>query len=108
MTIYRMYFRSLTRSETEKEKLLLAHQVNDETISGRFPLNCDLAREMSALMAQVRPCFEVFPFMLLHVLVCRCHSTGFAQGWGGQLHCATKNRVIWVVKTCTAIQKYIT
>ena len=51
-----MYFRSLARSETEKEKLLLTYQVNEDIVRGRFPLNRDLAVELAALMAQVMVC----------------------------------------------------
>ena len=49
----RLYFKSTSRLETEKEKLLLTYQVNEEIISGRFPLNRDLALELASLMAQV-------------------------------------------------------
>ncbi len=49
----RLYFRSLARTETDKEKVLLAYQVNEDIINGRFPLNKDLAIELAALMAQV-------------------------------------------------------
>lgn len=48
-----MYFKSLSASETEKEKLLLAYQINEEIIYGRFPLNKDLALELASLLAQV-------------------------------------------------------
>lgn len=40
--------------ESERERLLLAHQTNEEIIAGRFPLNQELALELTALMAQVR------------------------------------------------------
>ncbi|XP_061173057.1 pleckstrin homology domain-containing family H member 1-like isoform X2 [Saccostrea echinata] len=49
----RLYFKSLSTSETEKEKLLLAYQTNEEIIYGRFPLNKDLALELASLLAQV-------------------------------------------------------
>ena len=49
----RLYFKSTSRLETEKEKLLLTYQVNEEIVSGRFPLNRDLALELASLMAQV-------------------------------------------------------
>lgn len=51
--IPRLYFKSLSASETEKEKLLLAYQINEEIIYGRFPLNKDLALELASLLAQV-------------------------------------------------------
>ncbi|KAM4665190.1 pleckstrin homology domain-containing family H member 1 [Discoglossus pictus] len=49
----RMYFRAQAKGETDRERLLLAFQVNDEIISGRFPVDKELALEMTALMAQV-------------------------------------------------------
>ncbi|XP_069117939.1 pleckstrin homology domain-containing family H member 1-like isoform X2 [Argopecten irradians] len=49
----RLYFKSSSSAETEKEKLLLTYQVNDEIINGRFPLNKDLALELASLMAQI-------------------------------------------------------
>lgn len=51
--IFRLYFKSTSRYETEKEKLLLGYQINDEIVQGRFPLNRDLAIELASLMAQV-------------------------------------------------------
>lgn len=50
----RLYFKRSSRQETEKEKLLLAYQVNDEIVHGRFPLNRDLALELASLMMQVK------------------------------------------------------
>ncbi|GCB80032.1 hypothetical protein scyTo_0016087 [Scyliorhinus torazame] len=41
------------KGETERERLLLTYQVNDEVVNGRFPVNKDLALEVTALMAQV-------------------------------------------------------
>ncbi|XP_078262285.1 pleckstrin homology domain-containing family H member 1 isoform X2 [Rhinoraja longicauda] len=49
----RMYFRAQAKGETERERLLLTHQVNDEVVNGRFPVSKDLALEVTALMAQV-------------------------------------------------------
>ncbi|XP_036360051.1 pleckstrin homology domain-containing family H member 1 isoform X3 [Octopus sinensis] len=49
----RLYFKSTSRYETEKEKLLLAYQINEEIVQGRFPLNRDLAVELASLMAQI-------------------------------------------------------
>jgi hypothetical protein len=43
----------LGKSETEKEKILLVYQVNEEIIHGRFPLNRDLAVELASLIAQI-------------------------------------------------------
>lgn len=41
------------RGETDREKLLLMYQTNEQIINGLFPLNKDLALEMAALIAQV-------------------------------------------------------
>ncbi|XP_051876167.1 pleckstrin homology domain-containing family H member 1 isoform X2 [Pristis pectinata] len=49
----RMYFRAQAKGETERERLLLTYQVNDEVVNGRFPVSKDLALEVTALMAQV-------------------------------------------------------
>ena len=61
---FRLYFKSLSRLETEKEKYLLAYQVNEEVVNGRFPHNKELAVELAALMAQVKK----LSFILLFVL----------------------------------------
>ena len=57
----RLYFSSLSRTEIEKERLLLTYQINDDIINGRFPLNKDLAIELAALMAQVNSFGTVSP-----------------------------------------------
>lgn len=49
----RLYFKSLAKSETEREKILLVYQINEEIIHGRFPLNRDLAVELASLIAQI-------------------------------------------------------
>ncbi|KAJ8248319.1 hypothetical protein GJAV_G00240730 [Gymnothorax javanicus] len=49
----RLYFSLLVRGETERERLLLAYQTNEEIVKGHFPINKELALEMSALLAQV-------------------------------------------------------
>ncbi|KAG9344565.1 hypothetical protein JZ751_011236 [Albula glossodonta] len=49
----RLYFSLQVRGETERERLLLAYQTNEDIIEGHFPINKELALEMSALMAQV-------------------------------------------------------
>lgn len=41
------------KGETERERLLLVYQVNDEVQQGHFPVNKELALEVAALMAQV-------------------------------------------------------
>lgn len=50
---YRLYFSMQARGETDREKLLLMYQTNDQIVNGLFPLNRDLALEMAALLAQV-------------------------------------------------------
>lgn len=42
------------KGETERERLLLVYQVNDEVQQGHFPVNKELALEVAALLAQVR------------------------------------------------------
>ncbi|KAM3871545.1 pleckstrin homology domain-containing family H member 1 [Diretmus argenteus] len=49
----RLCFRAQVKGETERERLLLAYQVNDEVHQGHFPVNKELALEVAALMAQV-------------------------------------------------------
>ncbi|XP_021508510.1 pleckstrin homology domain-containing family H member 2 [Meriones unguiculatus] len=49
----RLYFSMQVHGETDREKLLLLYQTNDQIINGLFPLNKDLALEMAALLAQV-------------------------------------------------------
>uniref|UniRef100_A0A8C6TDV3 Pleckstrin homology domain containing, family H (with MyTH4 domain) member 1 n=1 Tax=Neogobius melanostomus TaxID=47308 RepID=A0A8C6TDV3_9GOBI len=51
----RLCFRSQVKGEMERERLLLAFQVNDEVQQGHFPVNKELAMEVAALMAQVTP-----------------------------------------------------
>uniref|UniRef100_A0A672T9F0 Pleckstrin homology, MyTH4 and FERM domain containing H2 n=1 Tax=Sinocyclocheilus grahami TaxID=75366 RepID=A0A672T9F0_SINGR len=49
----RLYFSLQMRGETERERLLLAYQTNEEITAGHFPVNKELALEMAALLAQV-------------------------------------------------------
>uniref|UniRef100_A0A8C2ZCM5 Pleckstrin homology domain containing, family H (with MyTH4 domain) member 1 n=1 Tax=Cyclopterus lumpus TaxID=8103 RepID=A0A8C2ZCM5_CYCLU len=49
----RLCFRSQVKGETDRERLLLAYQLNAEVQQGHFPVNKDLALEVAALMAQV-------------------------------------------------------
>ncbi|XP_077437927.1 pleckstrin homology domain-containing family H member 2 [Vanacampus margaritifer] len=49
----RLYFSSQVRGESERERLLLAYQINEAIIAGHFPINKELAMEMAALLAQV-------------------------------------------------------
>ncbi|XP_061646823.1 pleckstrin homology domain-containing family H member 2 isoform X2 [Phyllopteryx taeniolatus] len=49
----RLYFSSQVRGESERERLLLAYQINEAIGAGHFPVNKELALEMAALLAQV-------------------------------------------------------
>ncbi|KAJ6666947.1 hypothetical protein lerEdw1_018949 [Lerista edwardsae] len=49
----RLYFSVQVRGETEREKLLLMYQTNDQIVNGLFPINKELALELAALLAQV-------------------------------------------------------
>ncbi|MBN3298483.1 PKHH2 protein, partial [Amia calva] len=49
----RLYFSQQARGETERERLLLTYQANEEIVDGHFPVNKELALEMAALLAQV-------------------------------------------------------
>ncbi|KAJ8869628.1 hypothetical protein PR048_028621 [Dryococelus australis] len=49
----RLYWRHSAKMETDRERLLLCYQVNQQVINSRFPLNRELALELSALMAQI-------------------------------------------------------
>lgn len=49
----RLYFALQVRGESERERLLLAYQTNEDIVAGHFPVNKELAMEMAALLAQV-------------------------------------------------------
>nr|XP_033795464.1 pleckstrin homology domain-containing family H member 2 isoform X2 [Geotrypetes seraphini] len=49
----RLCFSKQFSGETEREKLLLMFQTNDQIVHGLFPVNKELALEMAALVAQV-------------------------------------------------------
>jgi len=49
----RLYFKSFVKKESDRERLLLCYQVNQQVVQGRFPLTKELALELAALMAQV-------------------------------------------------------
>ncbi|KAF6715316.1 Pleckstrin homology domain-containing family H member 1 [Oryzias melastigma] len=49
----RLFLRSQVKGETERERLLLAYQVNADVQQGCFPVNKELALEVAALMAKV-------------------------------------------------------
>uniref|UniRef100_A0A8C7FFR3 Pleckstrin homology, MyTH4 and FERM domain containing H2 n=1 Tax=Oncorhynchus kisutch TaxID=8019 RepID=A0A8C7FFR3_ONCKI len=48
-----LYFSPQMRGESERERLLLVYQANEAIAAGHFPVNKELALEMSALLAQV-------------------------------------------------------
>ena len=50
----RLYWRHAIKTETDRERVLLCYQTNQQIIHGRFPLNRELALELAALMAQVK------------------------------------------------------
>ena len=47
--------------EVDKERLLFAYQISKQIVHGRFPLNKELAFELTALMAQVK-IFDILSF----------------------------------------------
>lgn len=49
----RLYWKHSIKLETDKEKLLLCYQTNQQIVQGRFPLSRDLALELASLMAQI-------------------------------------------------------
>lgn len=49
----RLYFKNSTKLETDKERLLLVYQTNNQIVQGRFPLSKDLALELASLMTQI-------------------------------------------------------
>lgn len=54
----RCYWRLAAKMETDRERLLLCYQVNQQVVHGKFPLNRDLAIELASLMAQVRHFYD--------------------------------------------------
>ncbi|XP_043508971.1 uncharacterized protein CG43867 isoform X3 [Frieseomelitta varia] len=49
----RCYWRQATKMETDRERLLLCYQVNQQVVQGKFPVNRELAFELASLMAQI-------------------------------------------------------
>ncbi|XP_066982425.1 uncharacterized protein CG43867 isoform X7 [Macrobrachium rosenbergii] len=49
----RLYCRALCKYETDREKLLLCYQVNQQIQQGKFPITKELALELATLMAQI-------------------------------------------------------
>lgn len=49
----RLYWKHLAKQETDKEKILMCYQINQQVIQGRFPLTKELALELSSLMSQI-------------------------------------------------------
>lgn len=50
----RCYWRQAAKMETDRERLLLCYQVNQQVVQGKFPVNRELAFELASLMAQVK------------------------------------------------------
>ena len=50
----RLFWRKNVVGEVDKERLLFAYQISKQIVNGQFPINKELAFELSALMAQVR------------------------------------------------------
>ena len=50
----RLFWRKHVVGEVDKERLLFTYQISRQIVLGRFPLNKELAFELSALMAQVK------------------------------------------------------
>ncbi|XP_012348884.2 uncharacterized protein CG43867 isoform X5 [Apis florea] len=49
----RCYWRQAAKMETDRERLLLCYQVNQQVVQGKFPVNRELAFELASLMAQI-------------------------------------------------------
>ena len=49
----RLFWRKNISSEVERERLLFAYQISKQIVQGKFPINKELAFELTALMAQV-------------------------------------------------------
>ncbi|XP_044163612.1 pleckstrin homology domain-containing family H member 1-like isoform X1 [Acropora millepora] len=49
----RLHFKSLSHTETEKEKFFLVLQTSANVMKGRFPVSKEMALEFAALMAQI-------------------------------------------------------
>ncbi|XP_043262564.1 uncharacterized protein CG43867 isoform X4 [Colletes gigas] len=49
----RCYWRQAAKMETDRERLLLCYQVNQQVVYGKFPVNRELAFELASLMAQI-------------------------------------------------------
>ncbi|XP_041469682.1 pleckstrin homology domain-containing family H member 1-like isoform X2 [Lytechinus variegatus] len=50
---HKEYQKQCSHSETDRERLLLAYQVNSDLVAGRFPVSKEMALELASLMAQV-------------------------------------------------------
>lgn len=57
----RLYFSVQVHGETEREKLLLVYQTNDQIVNGLFPVSKELAMELTALLAQVILVHQTLP-----------------------------------------------
>ena len=55
----RLFWRKNVVGEVDKERLLFSYQISKQIVQGRFPLNKELAFELTALMAQVMHLFTL-------------------------------------------------
>ncbi|XP_046599803.1 uncharacterized protein CG43867 isoform X6 [Neodiprion lecontei] len=49
----RCYWKHAVKMETDRERLLLCYQINQQVVQGKFPVNRELAFELASLMAQI-------------------------------------------------------
>ena len=49
----RLFWRKNVSGEVERERMLFAYQISKQIVQGKFPVNKELAFELTALMAQV-------------------------------------------------------
>ena len=49
----RLFWRKNVPGEVDRERLLFAYQISKQIVQGKFPVNKELAFELTALMAQV-------------------------------------------------------
>ncbi|XP_071044238.1 uncharacterized protein CG43867 isoform X3 [Parasteatoda tepidariorum] len=49
----RIILRQNMKAETDKERLLLVYQINEDIVDGKFPLSKELAVELASLLAQI-------------------------------------------------------
>ena len=49
----RLFWRKNVSGEVDRERMLFAYQISKQIVQGKFPVNKELAFELTALMAQV-------------------------------------------------------